>query len=95
MGTRFAVTNESMLSEEKKQRYLAAKAADTQRTRLFDDLGPVDWPTGVDGRVIGNTFSNTHGTIAPAEVDTDSVLLIRGVIFVRLYASASTRTCSH
>jgi len=71
MGTRFAVTNESMLSEEKKRRYLAAKAADTQRTRLFDDLGPVDWPTGVDGRVIGNTFSNTHGTVAPAEVDTD------------------------
>ena len=68
MGTRFAATKESMYSEEKKQRYLAAKAADTHRTRLYDDLGAVPWPTIVDARTIGNTFSRTHGTVAPAEV---------------------------
>ena len=68
IGTRFAVTTESMLSDEKKQRYVAAKAADTRRTRLYDDLGSLNWPKGIDGRIIGNDFSNRHGTAAPVEV---------------------------
>ena len=68
MGTRFAATRESMYSVEKKQRYLAAKAADTHRTRIYDDLGSIPWPTGIDGRTISNTFSSTHGSVAPAEV---------------------------
>ena len=68
MGTRFAATRESMYSEEKKQRYLSAKASDTHRTRLYDDLGAVAWPAGVDGRTISNTFSTSHGNVAPAEV---------------------------
>lgn len=68
MGTRFAATRESMYSKEKKQRYLAATAADTHRTRLYDDLGTMPWPAGVDGRTIRNTFSTSHGSVAPAEV---------------------------
>ncbi|CAL5229038.1 g12286 [Coccomyxa viridis] len=74
MGTRFAATKESMYSDEKKQRYLAAKAADTHRTRLYDDLGAVPWPAGIDGRVIGNTFSKSHGTVAPAEEEKQKAL---------------------
>ncbi len=84
MGTRFAATKESMYSDEKKQRYLAAKAADTHRTRLYDDLGAVPWPAGIDGRVIGNTFSKSHGTVAPAEVSQVSPLLsLHGLSFCR------------
>ena len=75
MGTRFAATKESMYSEAKKQRYLAATAADTHRTRLYDDLGSVAWPAGVDSRTIGNTFSRTHGTVAPKEVSSPSQML--------------------
>lgn len=68
MGTRFAVTAESMLSEAKKQRYLAANACDTQRTRLFDALGPLDWPSGIDGRALRNAFADKHGVDAPTDV---------------------------
>lgn len=75
LGTRFAVTQESMLSAEKKQRYLAAKAGDTRRTRLYDDLGPLDWPIGVDGRLIGNAFTSAHGDVAPAEVGLSALAI--------------------
>ena len=68
IGTRLAVTMESMLSDEKKQRYVAAKAADTMRTQLYDDLGNRNWPKEYDGRIIRNDFSERHGTAAPVEV---------------------------
>ena len=70
MGTCLAATKEGMYLEEKKQCYLAAKAAVTHqnRKRGHDDLGAVPCPAGIDGRVTGNTFSNSHGTVAPAEV---------------------------
>ena len=86
IGTRFAVTTESMLSDEKKQRYVAAKAADTRRTRLYDDLGSLNWPKGIDGRIIGNDFSNRHGTAAPVEVRPHSAtgLIHHGVCKVPL-----------
>ncbi len=87
MGTRFAATKESMYSDEKKQRYLAAKAADTHRTRLYDDLGAVPWPAGIDGRVISNTFSRSHGTVAPAEVSRVSIV-------AHLHYRSSERTCA-
>ena len=87
MGTRFAATKESMYSDKKKQRYLAAKAADTHRTRLYDDLGAVPWPAGIDGRVIGNTFSRSHGTVAPAEVSHVSLV-------THLHYRSSERTCA-
>ena len=67
VGTRFAVTRESMLSEAKKQRYVAAKAADTQRVRIYDDLGALDWPVGIDGRIIGNAFTLAHGSATLTE----------------------------
>ena len=68
VGTRFAVTKESMLSEAKLQRYVAAKAADTQRVRIYDDLGTLDWPVGIDGRIIANSFTLAHGTATLTEV---------------------------
>ena len=70
VGTRFAVTKESMLSEAKKQRYVAAKAADTQRVRIYDDLGALDWPVGIDGRIIANAFTSAHGIATLTEVET-------------------------
>ncbi len=68
VGTRFAVSRESMLSDAKKQRYLAAKGGDTIRNRLYDDLGAVEWPRGIDGRLIGNAFTSHYGYAAPQEV---------------------------
>ena len=70
VGTRFAVTKESMLSEAKKQRYVAAKAADTQRVRIYDDLGALNWPVGIDGRIIANAFTSAHGIATLTEVET-------------------------
>ena len=41
-------------------RYVEAAAEDTARTILFDVLGPVDWPRGVDGRALRNRFSDAN-----------------------------------
>ena len=68
IGTRFAVSKESLLSEAKKQRYLCAKGGDTVRNRLYDDLGLVAWPRGIDGRLISNAVTSDYGYAAPEEV---------------------------
>ncbi len=36
---------------------MAAKGLDTHRTRLYDDLGALPWPEGIDGRTLRNAFS--------------------------------------
>ena len=75
LSTCLAATKEGTSSEEKKQRYLPAKAADTHRTRKRGrDLGAVPPYAGIDGRVTGNTFSKSHGPVAPAEVGQVSPL---------------------
>ena len=68
IGTRFAVSKESLLSDAKKQCYLSAKGGDTVRNRLYDDLGLVAWPRGIDGRLIINAVTSTYGYSAPQKV---------------------------
>ena len=68
VGTRLAATHESLLSQKKKLRYLSATSADFVRTRLYDDLGQIPWPVGVDGGAIGNRFTAAYGYAAPSEV---------------------------
>lgn len=41
-------------------RYVESAAHDTERTVLFDVLGPVDWPRGVDGRALRNRFTDAN-----------------------------------
>ena len=40
--------------------YIAASGVQTARSRLWDDLGPLPWPAGVDGRAISNRFLEQH-----------------------------------
>jgi hypothetical protein len=53
-------THESLYSDEKKARYVAASAADTHRTVLWDVLGPLEWPRAIDGRALRNRFSDEN-----------------------------------
>ena len=39
---------------------MTAVGTQTMRTRLWDDLGPLPWPAGVDGRALRNRFSQEH-----------------------------------
>ena len=68
MGTRFVATKESLYTEEKKLRYLSAKAVDTHRSSLHDQLGTVEQPQGIDGRLISSAFTSAYGTKAPTDV---------------------------
>lgn len=56
MGTRFFATNEALGPIEAKQRIVAATAADTRRTRVFDIVRGYDWPPGFPGRALRNRF---------------------------------------
>lgn len=75
VGTRFAVSKESLYSDAKKQRYIPAKGGDTVRNRLYDDLGLVEWPRGIDGRLIGNTVTSKYGYAAPQKVTSTQIAL--------------------
>ncbi len=39
---------------------MTAVGTQTVRTRLWDDLGALPWPAGVDGRALQNKFSQEH-----------------------------------
>jgi hypothetical protein len=52
------------------ERYVRAAAADTARTVLFDQLGPIPWPNGVDGRIITNRFTDANPEDLLANVST-------------------------
>ena len=62
IGTRFFATREALAPDETKQRLVSSRAASTLRTRVFDIVRRLDWPTGFTGRAIGNEFSaRWHG----------------------------------
>ena len=42
------------------ERYVASAGSATARTVLFDELGPIDWPAGVDGRALRNRFTDAN-----------------------------------
>jgi nitronate monooxygenase len=62
MGTRFAISTESLWSEAMKQRVVASGGDDTQQTRVFDIVRNAPWPSHYPGRTIRNDFSERwHG----------------------------------
>ncbi|BDA47788.1 probable nitronate monooxygenase [Coccomyxa sp. Obi] len=81
LGTRLVVTEESLYPAHWKERYVASAGANTARTVLFDELGPINWPSGVDGRALRNRFSDAnpeHLLAKPEEVARMKADLDRG-----------------
>jgi len=56
MGTRFCASVEAMCKEASKQRLIASRANDTARTRVFDIVRGLSWPSEYTGRAIRNSF---------------------------------------
>lgn len=57
MGTRFSAASESLTHERARDRLVAARAADTVRTRTFDIVrGYAAWPEPYAGRALRNDF---------------------------------------
>jgi len=63
MGTRFSAANESLTHERARARLVAARAADTVQTRVFDIVrGYAAWPEPYAGRALHNDFfARWHG----------------------------------
>ncbi len=56
MGTRFYAAVEALGHESAKERLVAAKGRDTERTRVFDVVRQHAWPLPYTGRAIRNQF---------------------------------------
>jgi len=56
MGTRFYAATEALGHESAKERIVAAKGRDTERTRVFDVVRQHEWPQPFTGRAIRNRF---------------------------------------
>jgi nitronate monooxygenase len=62
IGTRFAAADESLMDERARTRIVAARAADTQRTRVFDIIRGYPWSEPFTGRALRNRFfTRWHG----------------------------------
>ena len=62
VGTRFWATPEALGSDTVKAHLVHAKGDDTLRTRVFDTVRELDWPTEYSGRAIANDFTDRwHG----------------------------------
>jgi nitronate monooxygenase len=62
IGTRFYASNEALCSDDARNRIVAAKSGDTQRTRIFDIIRGFDWPMEFTGRALRNRFFHQwHG----------------------------------
>lgn len=62
LGTRFVATPESLYHDRAKERILAATAADTVLTRVFDLVQGIPWPAQFGGRALCNDFTRAwHG----------------------------------
>ena len=70
MGTRFHVSEESLLSSTAKARIVAADGDHTVRTSVFDVAREMPWPFGFTGHGLANDFSaKWHGSEAALEAD--------------------------
>ncbi|OMC25110.1 oxidoreductase [Mycobacterium colombiense] len=76
VGTRFWATPEALVSPRAQQRAVAAGGDDTLRTRVYDLVRRLEWPTGYNARALSNAFLDTwHGNEAelsaqlPAAID--------------------------
>ena len=56
IGTRFYAASEALGHESAKERIVAAKGRDTERTRVFDVIRQHAWPQPFTGRAIRNPF---------------------------------------
>ena len=56
MGTRFYAATEAQGHQRAKERIVAARGGDTQRTRVFDVVRQHAWPQPYTGRAIHNLF---------------------------------------
>jgi len=56
MGTRFYAATQALGHESAKERIVAAKGRDTERTRVFDIVRQHAWPQPYTGRAIRNPF---------------------------------------
>jgi nitronate monooxygenase len=74
MGTRFSAASESLTHEQAKARIVAARAADTAQTRVFDIVrGYASWPEPYTGRVLRNDFfARWHGREGELEAALDT-----------------------
>jgi nitronate monooxygenase len=74
MGTRFSAATESLTHEQAKTRIVAARAADTAKTRVVDIVrGYSAWPEPYTGRVVRNDFfARWHGREDELEAALDS-----------------------
>jgi nitronate monooxygenase len=63
IGTRFSAANESLTHERARERIIAARAADTVATRVFDIIrGYHAWPAPYTARAVRNDFLDRwHG----------------------------------
>ena len=62
MGTRFAVSRESLWDDALKHGAVAAGADQTEQTRVFDIVRGANWPSIYPGRAVRNAFSGQwHG----------------------------------
>ena len=62
MGTRFWATAEALIPEEAKRKILPTTGDETVRTSVYDIVKQKNWPGGLTGRNLRNTFTDKwHG----------------------------------
>jgi nitronate monooxygenase len=62
VGTRLWASAEALVSSRAHQRAIEASADDTLRTRVYDIVRQLDWPTDYDAGALRNTYLGTwHG----------------------------------
>jgi nitronate monooxygenase len=59
MGTRFCASTEASGQDASKQRLIAARGNETARTRVFDIVRGLAWPTEYSGRALRNSFMDS------------------------------------
>jgi nitronate monooxygenase len=82
LGTRFVAAVESLAHERARTRIVAARAADTCRTRIFDPVRGYFWPEGFTARALRNSFLDRwHGrdTELNAVLDPETEKYVRAV----------------
>ena len=90
LGTRFAVASEALTHERAKARMVAAQAADTAQTRVFDIIrGYGAWPAPFAARALRNDFfARWHGR----EGDLEAALATEQPVYERAVAAGDVAT---
>lgn len=76
VGSRFWATPEALVSPRAQQCAVAAGGDDTMRSRVYDVVRRLDWPTGYDARALRNAFLDTwHGNEAELSAQLPEVIV--------------------